>query len=518
MDKYNVIVPTNNLEELNADILKWGYMPFDLRKKSDDECIRMYGCTNKDLYEKLKADILFKNKEDDTIQESQLITKYFNYDNLDDLINYSHEVQQSPFIVIIDPTISTIDDLNERMNSYLALSDKDKRLSDSYSLKIWGYNAMNLYNMVKDSIETSDAKEDIDDKSNLLTEGYKEQCLYSIIEEKAIENIFEGKLIEADLLIHNILNDKSIYANRVACKLNENSNLYNDTDSSILPDICPWLTADDMRRNKLNFEAEGFTYRNLTNCEDDELTKYGWTKYYKPNLESLKEAKERFAGHNTASIINTDIVYQYAVEPVKEGYCYDSCPIIFVFNYDNGMDNLLSYNKVGIMIDKDIYTFNGTEYFKGFTKENLDNYNEIQLYIIYVSEKIYDKINSFILNGGNEIRYDYTSMYNKIIMGIKNPHTLDAIKIAIMKYVHLLASIAEGFTDKYIQTNKIYKVYSGPSAAYNNDNIIKILDVLSNDTNRDACIQNIIDDTIKEATDDTKKWLKDYLTPLPIIE
>ncbi len=249
MDKYNVIVPTNNLEELNADILKWGYMPFDLRKKSDDECIRMYGCTNKDLYEKLKADILFKNKEDDTVQESQLITKYFNYDNIEDLINYSREVQQSPFIVIIDPTISSIDDLNERMNSYLALSDKDKRLSDSYSLKIWGYNAMNLYAMVKDSIETSDAKEDIDDKSNLLTEGYKEQCLYSIIEEKAIENIFEGKLIEADLLMYNILNEKNNYARRVSRKINANKGLYNDTDPSILPDICPWLTADDMRRN-----------------------------------------------------------------------------------------------------------------------------------------------------------------------------------------------------------------------------------------------------------------------------
>lgn len=512
MDKYNVIVPTDNLADLNNDITQWSMMPFDLRKKSDDDCIRMYGCTNKDLYEKTKAKILFykdlADKEESNLSESAML---WNYDNLQDKLAYSNQLQQSPFIVILDPTISSIEELNDRMNLFISLSDKDKRLSDSYSMEIWKYNVYNMYTLIKNSLETEDVEEDTV-SDNLLSETYREKCLLDGVYDLAVYNLYSHNILEYTLLVNNIYNqkndnEKDYYASYKYEKLCKEKAIYDTLDSSILPDVCPWLTPEEMRRNKFVFEAETFGYRNLINCDESELTKYGWTKYYKPNLNTLKEARERLAKKLNTNIIDVSNIYQYIDETTSEGYDYTYCPLLIIFNYPNKSDNKLSFNKAGIMVDDKIYTMRNADSFNGFTIESISDYANVEIYAIYVTSEAYDIIMKYLSSGELDLDYDPSPIYNTIIANIKNPMSIDAIKVVITKYVDILYSIIDSDT-KAIESNKIFKVFSGNTNEFNYDNIYKIMDIISNNDNRNLCIENMISKYGIENNDIKQELLK----------
>ena len=58
MDQYNVITPTSDLDKLNNDMTFWTMLPYNMRLRSDEECIRRYNMTNIDLYNKVKAAII----------------------------------------------------------------------------------------------------------------------------------------------------------------------------------------------------------------------------------------------------------------------------------------------------------------------------------------------------------------------------------------------------------------------------------------------------------------------------
>ena len=53
MDKFNVINLTANLSDLENDMCDWLRLPYEYRMRSDDDCIRLYGVTNTQLYNKL---------------------------------------------------------------------------------------------------------------------------------------------------------------------------------------------------------------------------------------------------------------------------------------------------------------------------------------------------------------------------------------------------------------------------------------------------------------------------------
>ena len=50
MDKYNIIEPTDNLDQLEADYAEWLRLPHKYRLLSNDDCQRLYQCNVYDLY------------------------------------------------------------------------------------------------------------------------------------------------------------------------------------------------------------------------------------------------------------------------------------------------------------------------------------------------------------------------------------------------------------------------------------------------------------------------------------
>ena len=58
MDSYYVIDITNDLASLENDYANWVGLPFNFRKRGDEECIRRYNCTNTDLFNRIKANLI----------------------------------------------------------------------------------------------------------------------------------------------------------------------------------------------------------------------------------------------------------------------------------------------------------------------------------------------------------------------------------------------------------------------------------------------------------------------------
>ena len=44
MDKYNIITPTDNLDDLTNDMVNWYQMPKKFRDAANDDCMKIYNC------------------------------------------------------------------------------------------------------------------------------------------------------------------------------------------------------------------------------------------------------------------------------------------------------------------------------------------------------------------------------------------------------------------------------------------------------------------------------------------
>ena len=106
MDKFNVIIPTADLDELNMDMASWCSLPYNMRMRSDEECIRAYGMTNAELYNRIKEKILLANivankNRDNLIISNEAIEASSNENSWANpaLIDKSLELQKSPYIV-----------------------------------------------------------------------------------------------------------------------------------------------------------------------------------------------------------------------------------------------------------------------------------------------------------------------------------------------------------------------------------------------------------------------------------
>ena len=58
MDKYNIITPTDNLNDLTNDMINWYQMPKKFRDAANDDCMRIYNCYVPQLYNRIKEKIL----------------------------------------------------------------------------------------------------------------------------------------------------------------------------------------------------------------------------------------------------------------------------------------------------------------------------------------------------------------------------------------------------------------------------------------------------------------------------
>lgn len=168
MDNNNVIELTNDLKTLELDMTNWSNLPFEMRKRSDVECIQKYGCTNIELYNSIKANII---KNEPPKDEPIYMNEDFHIIHDDRFNDVEYEVrlnniQDSLFIQKQDHNIVIINDFisdtepDYDMEQLLILYDRYTRsnnnykiYSNEYSLQIWGKTVPEMFNYMKSKLQ-----------------------------------------------------------------------------------------------------------------------------------------------------------------------------------------------------------------------------------------------------------------------------------------------------------------------------------------------------------------------------
>ena len=314
MDKYNVIEPSSDLAKLNKEMEDWSLLPFDFRMRSNEECIRRYGCTNIDLYNRIKAIILFRRGDKDidnvTIRESLELNKVEQF-NLDSIYDYelklqtSKDLQQSATTIIIDPDITDIDELESKYKSFALLNDKFRLFSNNYSLQIWGFNVPNMYEIVKNRILNMNADDSI----------AQDNISISLESNTVISNYDKALNPVKELTEYAILNNDTYYLSKVLienAKCLDSSNQYLNTVSrsiadsitesfngnnfeELMPSIVPYFTPLDIREDTDISKFKNCREYNkaLKESSYGNLLSIGWNPVVPINKKSLDFARDR---------------------------------------------------------------------------------------------------------------------------------------------------------------------------------------------------------------------------------
>ena len=168
MDNENVIELTNDLTALEIDMSNWSNLTFDLRKRSDIACQQKYGCTNIELYNSIKANIIKNEPPKDEpvyMNENFRVIHDPGLDDIDKEIMISN-IQDSLFIQKRDPNIVIIndfisdevpdyemDDLLQAYDRYTRSSNNYKVYSNEYSLQIWGKTVPEMFTYMRSKLQ-----------------------------------------------------------------------------------------------------------------------------------------------------------------------------------------------------------------------------------------------------------------------------------------------------------------------------------------------------------------------------
>lgn len=543
MDKYNIISITTNLDDLKTDMARWCMLPYELRMRSIDDCRRLYnGMSVIDLYNHLKETIL-KGKDVMTTEPDNLIRESVatEYDKYEELLAQSKELQKSPYIVILDPDIKDIDELNNKYYSYYLLNDNNKQLSDTYSWKIWGRNIYSMYKILAAEIYSNNGENDVDN-SNLIK--VDESNTFVKIEEcvSPIYDFFNEAMLDNDVIsMYKYRKNLTSKANTISGLLESmvvqknNICIERKFDTSILPKSVPWFTANESAEisDKINvdkFYSELKEELKKSNSEEKVLG-YGWNPSVPLNILSSEYARKRHGEFfNKVDLINLYNlnVKNISPEDIKFGDIY---PIFFVFGYDKLLHEftpLPEYTKVGVVFPQNmskVYTFDGIDdTFKGFKEENIYSYNYIDIVVFFIDNSSYLNLYNNIVGRSNDIyqNINFNSIF-KILNRTLNKLSPDNLKIIYSRYINMLLRITNIDTSEKVsiisQNNtmndnmKVFKVFTGHSMNFTRETAKEILfkiKVIANNT--------ALTTAIKESVGEDSDELVQRLTPIACIK
>ena len=370
MDKMNVISITSDLDALNKDMQDWSFLPMELKMRSNDECIRQYGMTVPSLYNKLKLDILKSGEQDipsnikplsnDSQVELEGVFDELSVNGADNVpvefnfgdIEKSRQLQQNPLIVIIDPTDSE-EEVASKIASYNALTEKFKRLSDSYSFELYGFNVRNMYKMVLSGIWTSDA-EDEEEGSNILSVNEATNLTEPLSDIENFESIIEGTmdLYNEAFLSGDILSMAKFWSENIENKPlhhrieTDNRGFYRIRELSEPATALPWYTVkeqfamgitpniDPGRRYLDQIKEAMAEYKaNPSDETANKLLELGWNYEVDINPGTIKAARKHYVSEmNKVEVYDIRSFNEYDMMDRQEG---DPVPVYFVI-YDEG--------------------------------------------------------------------------------------------------------------------------------------------------------------------------------------
>ena len=466
MDKYNVISITNDLSALQNDMIQWSNLPYDFRLRSDEDCIRLYGMTNIELFNRLRAvlvstqkpvediDVIGKNISESSgdVNQNQLnLPANFDFSEDQDLLRQKKEIaaelDKSPTIVIISPFEDknkkeyNIEFLDKQIQKYNMLNDKFKLLSDSYSTDLWGYDVQNMYYIMKRILANQEEQDTVDFefRNRIQANTDAENPIIPVI-----QNMQEKVLREDTLGLLSIKLDETFVKNPVQKAIYEtkinpviNKALYENDFN--LPQVVPYFTLSEMDEMGIALEdvdPESYV-DNLIKASSDykdglvdesALLNLGWNpsvEVYKESLEFARNRQIRWFNEYGCQIIdltkwNTDVSILESTTKMENVYKQKNLyPVYIVLSFTNTVFGKIInqvkhsvYSHSGIALDSKlnkIYTFRFDKNTNGFGIEGLSNYlsnyedAKISVMTLFVEKNVKDKLEK-ILQSFNNIK------------------------------------------------------------------------------------------------------------------
>ena len=554
MDKYNIISMTTDIDELKADMANWCMLPYELRMRSIDDCRRLYnGMSVIDLYNHLKDTILrhkdIRSVEPDNLVRESVATDYDNYDNL---LAQSKELQKSPYIVILDPDIKDIDELNNKYYSYYLLNDNNKQLSDTYSWKIWGRNIYSMYMTLAAQIQYNEGEGEAD-SSNLIKVDESNEFAKISQAVDPVNDFYNEALMDKDIVSMckyklNLISEKNSVSRMLESMVVAKDQICKERkfDHTILPSCVPWFTACENADMEETIDIHKFysilktALKNhpLDSSEyEKEVLGLGWNPSVPLNTSSIHYAKERQANFfNNVDIIN---IKNFKVPEGLDVYWRNEhlYPVLFFFGYDSKPDHinqtLPNYNKVGVAFKENItrvYTFDGVDNtFKGFKIEGPFDYLYLDIVVFYMDKESYLKLLTNIANINNEkyMKINFNSIF-QILNNTVNKLSPDNMKIIYSRYINMLLKITNIDDSENVpelkqfatMNNKlnIYKVYSGRSAYLDRETFAKIFEKLKAISDNQFLTSSVIESLGCYDNEDISNYLIDRMTPVACIK
>jgi len=539
MDSYYVIDITNNLADLETDYANWVGLPLNFRKRGDEECIRRYNCTNTDLFNKLKADLIErigldtdKIEINPPVSESVSIPDLTDNDNLEaDSLEIkkqmSRDLNNNDSICLLTPgDYESEDDLDMAYMKYINLNARAKRLSNSYSRDLWGYDVYNVYAIEKGKFDTI---EGLEDKVSLLSKG---AIVYHTENLIMNDDILGMKLLELDS--YHEMNEIDRLDYEKSLKMIEEAN--NDTDSLPVRNFVPYFTIDEMERMGIENKLENYSdddsvmnvYPRLVKSLMEDYAKeenyynpitehrlrntilsLGWNPEVPVTEESIKFAQQKQLNwYKSREPQIIDIRHLADVSSITESSTamrreyeqYDLYPVYIVLSFSNTKFGKLiravkhcTYSHAGMCLDsnlQEIYTFKYDQKgaYNGFNVESIETYTNasseaiIDLLVIFVDKATRDKINMVLkdfISKRIRTKYNFGNLLN-ILFDRAKSNDPENLKLVCSQFVDTVLKIANiDITGKssnlvtpqdfyYTDENpKVYKVYEGLALQYN---------------------------------------------------
>lgn len=591
MDNQFVLSMTSDLKELENDMKAWSRLPYEDRLSSEKECKKRYGMCILQLYKVIKSGILSKSLPtnpqliDSTIREGSIDPMFIVSNPNKEMESDKEEIWNTfasdPNIVVIRPYTGNeynedIENMNdEDFQKYIMLTPKFKRISDQYSLNLYGYNVRNIYTMNKakfDSLKLDNDSVEIPGRIN------SSDSITTPVIESMNQMIFEDDKIgllslKLDSFSENIKTvDRSIYENEIIPEVNRH--VYHEDYIDAISYAVPYFTLSEM--NKMDITLEDVNndnyHKKLEEAIGDEnkLLSLGWNPSVQVNETSLAFARNRqcnWLKNHVAKIIDiTKLKYNGVItessSSMKKLYKeYKLFPIYIVLSYTNTIFGKVirtvqhsTYTHAGLSLDSDlsaIATFKYNKEYSGFSTENLKYYIDtfddaiIKVLCIFVDENTKIKVDTVLKDffiKRNQTRYGFGNLFNILFKKSKeyDPENLALVCSQFCDTILKLANI--NITDKssnlvspkdfeQINSNpKVYKVYEGLAKEYNEkkveDSIYMLFKKYSIDTIKyidakknisEGFIDSFFVETENEKANEVLREIQDLLTPQAVI-
>lgn len=507
MDKYNVINQIDTLQDLENDIFNWSRLPYEFKMRSDEECIRQHGMKNIQYYETIKSKLI--NNQYGNIN-GPVTEEYSDQFNSDARYEYSQKLQQSPFIVILDPATDApnTEVLHNKYENYLALNLKFRQWSNYYSKDIYGCTVPEMFRILLGKIE---------EQYNYIyesdTKPYYESvcCDYRDPIDAMIYYASSADEIGTESYIHPEINSR-------------------DFESIFNKKVVPYFTPDEYNQFSTKHLVENMdypewkkaTYEAVKANDEEQLRELGWNPSVPFNEDTINYAKTRqikwFKKYSPTIIdvrnINEKLdieMLEESTKPMRDLYAAKNLYPIFVvmsfsntfFGYAERLIKNVTYSHVGLAVDsnlKEIFTFAFSKEANGLTIDTLDKYIKrskdkavISVMAVFVDGETRDNIYRS-LNDINNKRYRTSYNFGNIINILKNkpqdfPYP-ENMSLVCSQFVDIILKLSDiNLVDKssnivlpqdfHIRNNpRVYKVYEGLCTEYDEKKVEELIKTL----------------------------------------